>query len=63
MGFVFSFERQGGTELSRARSDSRIPTRKNYEIGRLPRLQVLARLAGALEVMIDWILAAGCLVL
>ena len=29
---------------------------KNYEMGRLPRLQVLARLAGALEVTIDWIL-------
>jgi transcriptional regulator with XRE-family HTH domain len=31
-------------------------TSKNYEMGRLPRRQVLARLTGALEVTIDWIL-------
>jgi DNA-binding XRE family transcriptional regulator len=34
-------------------------TIKNYEMGRLPRLQVLARLAGAPEVTIEWILVGG----
>jgi hypothetical protein len=32
---------------------------KNYKMGRLPRLQVLARLAGVLEVTIDWVLVGG----
>jgi hypothetical protein len=31
-------------------------TLKNYELGRLPRLEVLVRLAGMFEVSVEWIL-------
>jgi hypothetical protein len=34
-------------------------TIKNYEMERLPRLQVLVRLASGLEVTVEWILVGG----
>jgi hypothetical protein len=45
------------TDRSRGRLDSKTPIRlRIYEMGGLPRLQILVRLAGALEVAIDRIL-------
>ena len=45
------------TDRSRGRLDSKTAIRlRIYEMGGLPRLQILVRLAGALEVAIDRIL-------